>query len=474
MSTLPLLVLLLLPLGLLMADGNWRGSLLYTVVIGFLQDPLRKLTPDQPALFVGLALLGLLGAALLLIQREGAVNLSRLFSGNRWLPSLIEVLAGVVLLQSLIAVLNARPLSVVGIGIGFYLAPLIAAWSGFYLALAPSNVMRFLRLYVGMALLFTISLLVAYAGVQSPLFAEVGSGVQIHVAELGAYVQGLCGLWRSSEVAGWSLGAACCFVMILGISSRNPSLISIASVLMVSLLVISTLTGRRKVLVLVSSFLAFYALLLFWRGDSRSQSSALVGVGGAGLLLFLLSLSVDDSIDSSSLGVFVRRTGTVWEQLGERWQSLGTNVIGAALSDGGWFGAGVGAAAQGARSLGFETGVSTWAGEGGLGKITLELGLPGLLLISLITLNLARLFGQIITVLLQAPPAYRLLNIGLIAFLASNIPNFVVASQVYGDPFVLIVLGLSAGFVLAAPAVIQSLTGAANAAVPPQAALVRR
>ena len=473
MSSLLLLVLLLLPLGLLFADGNWRGSLLYSVVIGFLRDPLRKLTPDQPALFVGLSLLGLLAGALILIQRVGGVNLSRLFSGYRWLIPLIQALAGLVALQSLVSLLNGRPLFVVGIGIGFYAAPLIAAWCGYYLALAPRNVIRFLRLFVGMSLLFTISILAAYSGYQSPLFAEVGLGMQIHVSELGAYVQGLCGLWRSSELAAWSLGAACCFLMILAISSRNPTVITTFSVLMVALLVISTLTGRRKVVVLVAGFLAFYALLLAWRGDSRSKYSVLIGGGTAGVLLLLLSFSLEESLGSSSLGVFVRRTGGVWDQLATRWQSLGVNVIGAALTDGGLLGAGVGATAQGARTLGLETGLSSWAAEGGLGKITLELGLPGILLVLLISLNLVILFGRIITGLQQAAPAYRLLNIGLIAFLASNIPNFAVASQVYGDPFVLSVLGLSAGFVLAAPAVLTSLPSGVMAPAAPQAALVR-
>jgi hypothetical protein len=45
---------------------------------------------------------------------------------------------------------------------------------------------------------------------------------------------------------------------------------------------------------------------------------------------------------------------------------------------------------------------------------------------------------------------------GLIAFLAANVVNFTAASQAYGDPFVLSILGLSAGFVLASPVVIQA------------------
>ena len=46
-------------------------------------------------------------------------------------------------------------------------------------------------------------------------------------------------------------------------------------------------------------------------------------------------------------------------------------------------------------------------------------------------------------------PAHSTMVFGLFAFLAANVPSFVVASQVYGDLFVLLVLGLLFGFMLA-------------------------
>jgi hypothetical protein len=96
------------------------------------------------------------------------------------------------------------------------------------------------------------------------------------------------------------------------------------------------------------------------------------------------------------------------------------------------------------------------AGEGGLAKIIFELGAMGFLLL-LVTIGLlAQLFLRIVGQLRYAPPSYGLLNLGLLAYLIANVLNFTSASQVYGDPFVLIILGLSAGFILAAPPVIQA------------------
>ena len=70
MTTL-LLALLLGSLILVLLSGDWRSGLLLTVVIGFAQDPIRKLTPDQPGLYVGLALVAFVGSALVLYQRRG-------------------------------------------------------------------------------------------------------------------------------------------------------------------------------------------------------------------------------------------------------------------------------------------------------------------------------------------------------------------------------------------------------------------
>jgi len=465
-----LLILLLLPLAIFLADGNWRDSLLYSVVIGFLQDPLRKITPDQPALYVGLVLIGMVLTGILLYSRIGRLNLDPLFSGDRQLIGVVEIFLTLLLIQTLNSFLSVGSLTLTIIGLGFYLAPLVALWLGFQFALQPAAVQRFLRVYLAMAIVFAITIILSYRGVSTPFFNEVGEGVKINIVELGIMQQGYVGLWRSSEVAAWHMGAACCFLLILGISSRRTNLIALSSILMVVLLVISTLTGRRKVLTLVVGFVGVYSLLIGLRGDTRVRTNVLAGVGGSGIALSLFLSLQGNPTESGTLGGFVRRTANVLEYVDDRFNSLGINAIGAALEAAGPFGFGVGALAQGAVSLGFRvSGRGTWAAEGGLGKIAAELGLAGIALFLLIIGLLAVLYWRIVGQLRYAPPSYSLLNLGLIAFLAANLPNFAVASQIYGDPFVLSVIGLTAGFVLASPTVIQSHLLAQNRGSPGQA-----
>lgn len=466
-----LLILLLLPLAVLLADGNWRASLLYSVVIGFLQDPLRKITPEQPALYVGLVLVGMVLTALVLYSRIGRLNLEPLFSGDRQLIGIVEIFLALLLIQTLNSFLTVGSVTLTLIGLGFYLAPLMSLWIGFQFALQPSAVQRFLRVYLVMAVLFAFTLFLSYRGADSIFFKEVGEGIQINIVELGVMQQGYVGLWRSSEVAAWHLGAACCFLLILGVSSRRTNLIALSSTLMVVLLVLSTLTGRRKVLTLVVGFLGVYSLLIGFRGDSRVRTNVLAGVGGSGIALSLLLSLQGNPANSGTLGGFVRRTLNVLEFVDDRFNTLGFNAIGAALEAAGPFGFGVGALAQGAVSLGIRVRGGTWASEGGLGKIAAELGIAGIALFGLILVLISILYWRIVVQLRFAPPSYSLLNLGLIAFLAANLPNFAVASQIYGDPFVLSVLGLIAGFVLASPTVIQAYLQGQHQRLPSQGVL---
>lgn len=451
-----LVLLLLLPLGIFLGEGKWRDALLYSVVIGFLQDPLRKITPDQPPFYVGLVLFGIFATASALYARIGRVNLVQLFNGNRQLVSAIELFLSLIVLQTMNSIFNLGSIFHTFIGVGFFLAPLTALWVGYQFALHPSAVNRFVLIYVIMGLLFTFTLILAYNGYQGPIFTDMGSGVKILIAGLGGYTQGYTGFWRSSEVAAWHLATCACFVLILAVYRREPWPIAVGSALTITLMVISTLTGRRKALTLVVGFVAIYSMLIAWRGDTKIRGNLLVGLGGGLLLLMVLVYLGGNPTSGGTFSAFLERGNTVWTDVISRLTSFGTSTVAVGIETAGPIGAGIGATAQGAGSLGLGMRGNFGAAEGGLGKITVELGVAGLILFFVILALLAKLYWQITRQLRLAPPQYGLINLGLIAFLAANVINFTAASQVYGDPYVLSILGLSAGFVLACPAVIQA------------------
>jgi len=93
------------------------------------------------------------------------------------------------------------------------------------------------------------------------------------------------------------------------------------------------------------------------------------------------------------------------------------------------------------------------SGEGGLGKIMVELGLPGLIAAFWLVLAFARYINSALKLSAQGfvPMDVMPLMLGIACLLLVNVMTFTVATQVYGDMFVLIMIGLLAGFLFALP-----------------------
>ena len=121
----------------------------------------------------------------------------------------------------------------------------------------------------------------------------------------------------------------------------------------------------------------------------------------------------------------------------------------------GFWGAGVGTGSQGAYYFGAWDLVNGGAAEGGVGKVALELGFPGLSVVAWFAYALVRYLGRILDYLTARSPAHARFAYGLVAFLAANVATFFVATQVYGDVFILLILGWSLGFLLSLPVLVN-------------------
>jgi hypothetical protein len=89
------------------------------------------------------------------------------------------------------------------------------------------------------------------------------------------------------------------------------------------------------------------------------------------------------------------------------------------------------------------------AAEAGTGKILVELGLPGMLICLWLMFVLARRLLTIFRQLAQSDETLFYYAVSFFAMIVANVMTFVVATQIYSDPFVLIVLGMIAGFLFA-------------------------
>jgi len=115
------------------------------------------------------------------------------------------------------------------------------------------------------------------------------------------------------------------------------------------------------------------------------------------------------------------------------------------LSQVGLFGFGVGAKTQGGQHMGVA--IPTISMEGGFEKVLIELGAVGAIAFLVFFFALAKGIRQC----LRRARAARLEPIApaaLLAFLTANAATALVAFQIYGDPFVVFLLGFAGGLLL--------------------------
>lgn len=440
------LILFLGVLCLLLSFQDWRRGMLLCVAAGFVAGPLRKVIPGQPVYLV--VIVGCFVAAVIagFFFRNGRFRFRHLDSMYRALRIPGGLFLGWLLLQAGVSLVRYHNPTLAGIGLLSYLAPFPAFFLAYYYGLNGRNIIRFIKFYVLCSVLMLSGIYLSYFGVDWSVLKEIGTGVQIYVP--GGILKSYPGFFRSTEIAAWHAAAAICLLLVLVVSRvlHWPKLL-VAGLLLL-LLGAGLMTGRRKMLMEVAIFAGCYGLLLTWfnKGVSRIIVIALL-MGGLLALAGLFGL--DKSSGVEGLNPYLTRGKTVFRDAENRFSKLGLESIGWAIDGYGVWGGGLGVASQGGQHFGGGAVRFGGAGEGGLGKITAELGVPGLILFLWVLASLFMYLFRMVCVLSARRSALVFLWNGLVAFLVANIPVFVVATQVFGDLFILLLLGWIFGFTMA-------------------------
>jgi chromate transport protein ChrA len=125
-------------------------------------------------------------------------------------------------------------------------------------------------------------------------------------------------------------------------------------------------------------------------------------------------------------------------------------------------GAGLGTATQGIRHI---TGSDTNVGwqEGGLGKLAIELGVPGLIAALLLVLAIMRMMMRI-SKHPDIDESSQFVRVMLFALVVANMANFVASAQAYSDPVLTLMTAFFVGCLFATATLDER--AAAAAAVP--------
>jgi hypothetical protein len=449
---------------LVSTEYGWRGALLYTVAVGFLQDPIRKIA-------VGSTYYGGLAFACFLITFIALKNVNRywyatyLFWTNQKLITLLPMFYYLIGFQALNSFARIGDIRLSIIGMLFYTLPLLALWVGFHLGKNQLLLREFLTVYVVFCSLCAISVLLDAQGVQNPLFNEVGKGLDI--TGIG---EGNSGLWRTSEIAGWHLAAGACFSFILGMTSKNSFNQNTWFFLTIGLTFLTTTTGRRKALGIVIVFIALF--LLYY--SFSSQKSKIFRIVSSIFLVIILSVSsyglIFNESSQQDLGKYEERTATLTLDESQNRFNSGIQRLMRGIEIAGPFGFGVGAGTNTGN-----TGISTsslgqqslgYVAEGGGGRIVAELGYLGAIFFLYIIIQLSLLYYRNFKLgLVEVPPDQFNILVGLLFFVIANAVSFFQAAQLYSDLFVLIILGISFGCFLAVPILASQFNRTKNSLV---------
>lgn len=431
-----------------LALHRWRLALLLTLPFGLLADLGRKATEGQPIYMSALVVLPVM-ACLVGARRTGVRPILAPFYGR---ASLLRVPLILYLLFVLFQCVNGALTSgspIVGvIGLVAYSSPVIGLLLGYHYARTASSVGRFLRWYVGLVVVMAISIVLGQLGVEWSVLEPVGPGLVAYTPS-GMALDLETGFFRAAEVAAWHTAVALCFLFLIVLGRKKV----LAPVVLLPWLLpllggALILTGRRKGIVEVGLFLLVYlACLAYFRRGAVKTGFTLALVAVAGLAWFTLSTV------GEALGIlpYVERSLNIGSTDVERVHTHSISSLETVIRRNGYLGAGAGMGSQGAQYFGAGAATVGGAAEGGVAKIVAELGVPGLFLMIWLWVGSALVFWRATRASSRGSVVPAHFAYGFLGILFASALTFTIGHQIFGDPLVLVVIGLVAGFLLRMP-----------------------
>src|SRR5262249_40152257 len=273
-----------------------------------------------------------------------------------------------------------------------------------------------------------------YSGYAWSVLGQVGPRLVIYDKITGILFS-YSGIFRASEIAAWHAMTAACFVVLMTCSRRTTFARLLTAVIAVALLVgLGILTGRRKIVMELVVFVSTLIILwvIFEKGVGKLNIIALTSAALVGYTWLAAELreGVPERVDavSASYEHYVQRSQGVFQDVPARFVELGIAPVTWAYDSFGIFGAGLGIGTPGAQEFGGGGAIAA-AAEGGVGKITLELGIPGLFVMGWLAISLFRHLWRIMRAASGVSTRIARFSYGLFSFLVANVAAFSVATQ---------------------------------------------
>lgn len=410
---------------------DWRRAWLLVMVCGVIQDPVRKLTPGSPV-YISFAVV-MLYACILFAARNDmrlhATDFARRFNG---------IASGILVFVCLLVVAGINGVVTYGMAswkapmISFvtYVIPLIAALLGYAWFQREEMMMQFFRIYAGLTSVALIGTVLEYFRVQSRLLGLV-SFEGDYIRHLpGIQIRMLSGIYRSPDVMAWHAS----MVTVIGVAMALRAGVRRQMVIWSAVagwgFINCMIGGRRKAIYFVLVFCAAF-LWRYFRNVQMGQIVASIG------LLIIVATVVNSLSSGEATSVYTRGAVATRGELGQRFEG----GVMQTFRENGYMGAGLGTATQGVHHLLGKSAIG-WQ-EGGLGKVAIEVGLPGLIALLVMVVIVGRML-LILTHIGDVPGSSQFIRVFLFAMVMANVAGFIASAQAYTDA----VLALTAGFLM--------------------------
>jgi hypothetical protein len=413
------------------------------IIAGALQDPIRKITPGTPGYLVlstvPIFLSMIVGGLMRNIRfwswfRRDFKPLSktiRLF--------MISLVPGAVI--SLTYGLGGMQLILMGIlSYGVF----IMGWlAGFGINRNYGEMRKILSFYciatsvmlIGTPLeyfkLFPDSLLIGTKALEMDWIRYTGGDV----------IKLIAGFYRSPDVMGWHAVAAGILATVLAMTSRGGRRYAWVAVA-AWCLAAAMLCGRRKMVLMFPVF----CIVLIWLYLRMRHSGRAIKALGLVAVVIIAGFTFYDFFGSNEARetYYFRQMG----QIPERAKAHGIDSVIGTYRQSGFFGEGLGMAATGAHHLDIER-PHIWQ-EGGLDRLMVELGVPGLICFIILVVVMARTILKLVRTHPNPKSEEFIFTAGLSSFFFANAGSFIVSHQIFGDPYILTFFSLLIGFILSA------------------------
>jgi hypothetical protein len=244
----------LLAIAALWALREWRLALLLCLATGILQDPLRKLVPGQPVVFVVFVGVVFGAACVGALARGNRWNLKSIIGQDRRLAIALSILLLLIIVQAFNSFLRFDNLSITLIGLAAYLLPIPSIALAYQLVFRQGEfrINQFLEWYIVCITLVLTTVYLEFSGYDWPVLGQVGDKLLIYDSTSGSVLRPSSGSFRASEIAAWHAATAACFVLLVALLRRTTVKRLLTAVVLATFLIGLGLLDRKTILSMLS------------------------------------------------------------------------------------------------------------------------------------------------------------------------------------------------------------------------------